>query len=75
MNMRKPPFDDARTRKAMAYLVNREKMNATIMYNQYFLQDSYYGDLFDEKTPCPNKPIRFGQGDCPQTPQRSRLIG
>ena len=54
MNMRRFPFDDARVRKAMALLVDREKMNATIMYNQYFLHRSYYEDLYSTEHPCPN---------------------
>lgn len=61
MNMRRPPFDDVRVRKAISHLVNREKMNATIMYNQYFLLDSYYSDMFDAKRPCPNEKIRFNK--------------
>ncbi len=59
MNMRRPPFDDVRVRKAMAHLLDREKMNATLMYNQYFMHRSYYEDLYDAAHPCPNPVIRF----------------
>ncbi|MBF0120515.1 MAG: ABC transporter substrate-binding protein [Desulfobacterales bacterium] len=54
MNMRKPPFDDIRVRQAMAFLLDRKKMNSALMYSQYFLHKSYYEDLFDKETPCPN---------------------
>jgi len=54
MNMRRPPFDDVRVRKAMAYLLNRDRMNRTLMYNQYFLHRSYYEDLYTPDTPSPN---------------------
>lgn len=54
MNMRRPPFDDIRIRKAMALLLDRNKMNATLMYNQYFLHRSYFEDLYDKSTPCTN---------------------
>ena len=54
MNMRRPPFDDKRVRKAMALLLDRETMNRTLMYSQYFLHRSYWEDLYDEKNPCPN---------------------
>jgi len=59
MNMRKPPFDDLKVRKAMAFPLDREKMNATLMYNQYFLHRSYFEDLYDSENPCPNPMIRF----------------
>ena len=54
MNMRRPPFNDLRVRKAMAHLLNRERMNRTLMYNQYFLHRSYYEDIYDPETPCTN---------------------
>jgi len=59
MNMRRPPFNDLRVRKAMAHLVDRAKMNRLLMYNQYFLHRSYYEDLYDKQHPCPNPLIRF----------------
>ena len=54
MNMRKFPFNDAKVRKAMALVLDRRKMNHTIMYDQYFLHRSYYEDLYSRKNPCPN---------------------
>ncbi|MDP7418209.1 MAG: ABC transporter substrate-binding protein, partial [Desulfobacterales bacterium] len=54
INIRKPPFDDVRVRKAMAYLLNRQKMNITLMYSQYFLHKSYFEDLYTKQDPCPN---------------------
>ncbi|MEI6786960.1 MAG: extracellular solute-binding protein [bacterium] len=59
MNMRRPPFDDVRVRKALCHLVNRERMNATLMYNQYFLHRSYVEDLYDAGHPCPNPLTAF----------------
>ncbi|MBI5845258.1 MAG: ABC transporter substrate-binding protein [Deltaproteobacteria bacterium] len=59
MNMRRAPFNDLRVRKAMALLLDRPKMNATIMYNQYFLQNSYYQDLYSPPSSCPNPQTPF----------------
>lgn len=59
MNMRRAPFDDGRVRKALAMLVDRNKMNSTIMYNQYFLQKSYFGNAYDAEHPCPNPVVAF----------------
>ena len=59
MNMRRPPFDDRRVRMAMAHLLNRERLNSTLMYNQYFLQKSYYEDLYSPATPCTNPLYEF----------------
>jgi microcin C transport system substrate-binding protein len=57
--MRKPPFDDIRIRKAIAHLLDREKMNSTLMYSQYFLHRSYFEDLYSKQNPCPNQLMAF----------------
>lgn len=54
MNMRREPYNDVKVRKALAHLLDRPTMNSTMMYGQYFLHKSYYEDLYDENTPCPN---------------------
>ena len=59
MNMRRPPFDDIRVRKAMAYLLDREKMNRTLMYNQYTMHCSYFEDLYSKDNPCKNPVFDF----------------
>ncbi len=67
MNLRREPFDDLRVRKALAHLLNREKMNRTLMYDQYFLQRSYYEDLYTPEHPCTNPQWSFA-------PQRAREL-
>lgn len=59
MNMRRPPFDDLRVRKAMAHLVDRETMNRTMMFNAYFLHRSYFEDLYTQEEPCGNETFDF----------------
>ena len=59
MNMRRKPFDDIRVRMAMAKLIDREMMNRTMMYNEYFMQNSYYCDLYDGEHPCKNPMLLY----------------
>jgi microcin C transport system substrate-binding protein len=46
MNLRRPLFQDIRVREALARLLNRELMLDKIMFNQYFLLNNYYPDLY-----------------------------
>ena len=59
MNLRREKFADRRVRLALAYLLDRERMNRTIMYESYFLHRCYFEDLYDERMPCRGPDIRF----------------
>lgn len=56
MNMRRPTFQDLRVRQALAFLLNRELMNEKLMFHQYFLQNSYFPDLYPDNQ-NPDAPI------------------
>ncbi len=58
-NTRRPPLDELPVRKALAHLLNRERMNRTQMYNQYFLHKSYYEDLYTPAAPCTNPILNY----------------
>ncbi|MBF0196790.1 MAG: ABC transporter substrate-binding protein [Planctomycetes bacterium] len=55
INLRKDKFKDRRVRLALAHLLNRKLMNDKFMYNEYYLLNSYFPDLYPEllnpKTP------------------------
>jgi microcin C transport system substrate-binding protein len=53
MNLRRDKFKDVRVRKALAHLLNRKRMNATLMFNQYELTASYFPDLYPGGNPNP----------------------
>jgi len=59
MNLRRWPFDDLRVRKAMAKLIDRDKLNRTLMSNEYFLLNSFYTDIYDDEHPCGNEMILY----------------
>lgn len=59
MNMRREPFNDPLVRRALAHLLDRERMNRTLMFDQYVMQRSYFEDLYDASTPNPNELIAF----------------
>ncbi len=67
MNMRRSPFDDGRVRRALAHLLNRERINRTLMYNAYFLHRSYYEDLYNDDHPNEIERLRFD-------PDRARVL-
>jgi len=48
MNLRRPIFQDLKVRQALSYLLNRELMNTKLMYNQYFLLNSYFPALYPD---------------------------
>lgn len=56
MNLRRPLFEDKRVREALCLLLDRELMNNKLMFNQYFLLNSYYPDLY-EKNVNPQAPF------------------
>ena len=59
MNLRRKPFNDIRVRKALALLLDRKRMNETLMANQYFLHRSYYEGLYDLSNVCSNVTFDF----------------
>ena len=59
MNLRRAKFADRRVRLALAYLLDRTRMNQTIMHEAYFLHQCYFEDLYNELTPCRGPKIRF----------------
>lgn len=59
MNMRRKPYDDPKVRRALAHLLDRERMNEELMYRQYKMHTSYWEDLYDAQHPNPNPMIKF----------------
>ncbi len=56
LNLRRETFQDIRVRRALAMLLNRALINEKYMFNQYFLLNSYYPDLW-EKNQNPHAPL------------------
>ena len=59
MNMRNNLFKDKRVRKALAHLLNRERMNTDLMFKQYAMTHSYFPDMYNKEIPCKNRVIKF----------------
>ncbi|MBK9248470.1 MAG: hypothetical protein IPM69_10240 [Ignavibacteria bacterium] len=52
-NMRKPPFDDIRVRKAFAHLFNRESIIKNLLFDEYFTTDSHHDNSVFESPESP----------------------
>ena len=51
LNMRQPPFDDVRVRKAMSYLYNRPVFMEKLFFNEYVSTYSYFpGSIYENPT-------------------------
>ncbi|MEY4938876.1 MAG: hypothetical protein RIQ93_611 [Verrucomicrobiota bacterium] len=48
INLRRPQYQDPKVREALGRLLNREMMLEKIMFNEYFLLNSYYPDLYKQ---------------------------
>ncbi len=59
MNLRRAPFDDRRVRQALAQALDRRRLNSALMHNQYFLQRSYFEDLYSAAEPCANQLLEY----------------
>jgi microcin C transport system substrate-binding protein len=57
INLRRLLVQDVRVREALCHLLNRELMNQKLMYNEYFLLNSYYPDLYPDNL-NPDVPLR-----------------
>jgi len=67
LNMRRPLFQDPRVRQALSYLLNRQLMNEKLMFNQYFLLNSYFPDLYPDNV-NPDVPVT------PYDPDKARAL-
>ncbi|MBD3420704.1 MAG: ABC transporter substrate-binding protein [Chitinivibrionales bacterium] len=67
INLRRDKFRDVRVRRALCYLLNRKLMNEKLMYNQYFLLNSFYPDLYPDNI-NPDVPVT------PYDPDKARAL-
>lgn len=55
INLRRPIFQDAKVREALALLANRKVMNEKFNHNLFFLLNTYFADIYPEKV-APGRP-------------------
>jgi microcin C transport system substrate-binding protein len=48
LNMRRDRFQDPRVREALGLLINRKQMNEKLMFNEYFMLNSYFPSLYPD---------------------------
>jgi microcin C transport system substrate-binding protein len=61
MNMRRPLFQDKKVRQALAHLLNRNRFNEELMFNQYTMTNSYFEDLYSKEIPMKNRVVDFNK--------------
>ncbi len=59
INSRRAKFADARVRRALGMLMNRAEMNAKLMFDQYFLLDSYFPGLWPNRDNPDAEPLPY----------------
>ena len=67
LNLRRGIFQDERVRRALCHLFNRKLMNDKLMYNEYFLLNSFYPDLYPGNV-NPDVPL------CEYDPEKARTL-
>ena len=67
LNEKRPMFQDLRVRQALAYLLNRQLMNEKLMFNSYFLLNSYFPQLYPNNV-NPATPVT------PYDPDKARAL-
>ncbi len=67
INLRRTKFQDVRVRQALCHLLDRKLMNTKLMFDQYFLLNSYFPDLYPQNI---NPKVK----QCEYNPNKARAL-